>query len=779
MRFKSSPRKKELYNRVEIGFANGNTYEGDLCNLMMHGSGRYTWTTLSAFYVGVFQYNQVTGSGILVWRNGSCYIGDLKRGCRDGYGIQYYISPSVLQKETEDQDSPSKETLESLYHSKYAGYWKDGLKSGKGRMDYSRDNSSFYDGNWLDGKPNGVGYRRYTGGSIYEGQWVDGLRHGFGELKWPERCECYSGEWRNGKQHGKGLYVWQIPRTKDTQYPSRNAYYGDWVAGKWEGEGVFFYPNGAKCMGRWRDGRLNGRAFLELKNGEIIEAEFANDSIVRILHNGVPENDVLFADPRIQAILPLQDVLGMTTDTKGQYECVTLDTTEIDLREDFFVYKCKHKLDWPNELLKMRNGLFASLKILRHTYRFYAGLGVDRTADNTQLLQRMQFWQFLRDCRFTTSMSICQVLNILVKGFGDCDASRKMFQPFEPMFFSEFTSSIAILAVTLFHEYDTAPRAPHEAVKHFVDKFVSRNACVPLGGVYAQPQRTAVLTPYFNDLYKLFEICPGTLSFPPKDEVMTVRVFVKMLQKFKILDSFVDLRQLLGLIGETHPRVQTMGTFNLNSRGTIECISRGSVDMAGASEGRSIPRTKSDFKNTTKPTEKERRKPPTEGEREVTAGRRISTNQNTNSKTKSRRETSTTQRGKKERPDSSINKLQSRRRGSHSLKSEQDVPAQDSSDQDGEISRQGTTLKKETETEVPPFLRWQQMVKTFISERLLAQAEVQLDKWAWDERSGGQAQTVNKGCELVTNAMPHDLTPGDFAGGRPADTLRTAEAQNQ
>ncbi|BHF68755.1 Cadherin member 2 [Sparganum proliferum] len=473
-------------------------------------------------------------------------------------------------------------------------------------------------------------------------------------------------------------------------------------------------------------------AVLELKNGEIIEAEFANDSIVRILHNGVPENDTLFADPRIQAILPLNDVLGMTTDTNGQYECVTLDTTEIDLREDFFIYKCKHNLDWPNELVKMRNGLFACLKILRHTYRFYACLGVDRTADNTQLLQRMQFWQFLRDCRLPTSMSICQVLNILVKGFGDCDASRKMFQPFEPMFFSEFTSSIAILAVTLFHEYDTASRAPHEAVKHFVDKFVSRNACVPLGGVYAQPQRTAVLTPYFNDLYKLFEICPGTLSFSPKDEVMTVRIFVKILQL-----SFLEFVEIIINCAETTTRNEekkrpktSMHAPSPSRQGTIECISRGSVDIAGASEGHSIPRTKSDFKNTTRLTEKERRRPPTEGEKEVTAARRISTNQNTNSKVKSRRETSTTQRGKKERPDSSINKLQSRRRGSHSLKSEQDVPAQDSSDQDGELSRQGTTLKKETETEVPPFLRWQQMVKTFITERLLAQAEVQLDKWS-------------------------------------------------
>ncbi|VDL89176.1 unnamed protein product [Schistocephalus solidus] len=556
-------------------------------------------------------------------------------------------------------------------------------------MDYNNENSSFYDGDWLNGKPNGMGFRRYSGGSIYEGRWVDGLRHGFGELQWPERCECYSGEWRNGKQHGKGLYVWQTRRTNTTQYPSRNAYYGDWVDGKWEGKGVFFYPNGAKCMGSWREGKLNGNAVLEMRNGDFIEAEYANDSIIRIHHQGIPETDVLFADPRIQTILPLKDLLGTTSDTSGHYECITLDNTEIDLREDFFAFRCNHKINWPNELLKT----------LRQTYRFYAGLGVDSAEDNTQLLQRIQFWQFLRDCHLTTSMSICQVLNILVKAFGACEASRKMFQPFEPMFFSEFTSSLAILAVTLFHEYDAASRAPHEALRHLMDNFVSRHACVLSGGVYAQPKRTAVLTPYFNDLYKLFEFGPCTLSVFPSERCGYDGQGVR----------------------ENIAGIQDLGP-NFRSAAVAQ------VDWGDTPKGANYGLLQSEFPGEYLLCEK--KKTPTEGEKEVTVGRKISTNQNTNSKTKNRKEIATTQRGKKERPESSIPKSQSRRRGSPSIKLDKDIPTQDSIDQDEEHSRLGTTSKKEPAIEMPPFMRWEQTIKAFFTERLLIQAGQRLENWA-------------------------------------------------
>jgi hypothetical protein len=37
---------------------------------------------------------------------------------------------------------------------------------------------------------------------------------------------------------------------------------------------------------------------------------------------------------------------------------------------------------------------------LRKIYNFYSGLGYDASPDNTFIMIRMQYWRFLKDCKF-------------------------------------------------------------------------------------------------------------------------------------------------------------------------------------------------------------------------------------------------------------------------------------------------------------------------------------------------------------------------------------------
>ena len=39
------------------------------------------------------------------------------------------------------------------------------------------------------------------------------------------------------------------------------------------------------------------------------------------------------------------------------------------------------------------------LDLFRQIYRFYSQLGFDSSPDNTYVLNRMQFWRFLKDCK--------------------------------------------------------------------------------------------------------------------------------------------------------------------------------------------------------------------------------------------------------------------------------------------------------------------------------------------------------------------------------------------
>ena len=102
------------------------------------------------------------------------YIGDYKKGRRDGQGTLYY----------ENGD-------------KYEGGWKDGDKHGQGTM-YSTDEDMFTEDDDQEGLRE-INYKEWT---TYTGQW-DGWK-GIGEINYKEWTK-YIGEWGDcGGKHGLG-----------------------------------------------------------------------------------------------------------------------------------------------------------------------------------------------------------------------------------------------------------------------------------------------------------------------------------------------------------------------------------------------------------------------------------------------------------------------------------------------------------------------------------------------------------------------------------------------
>ena len=70
----------------------------------------------------------------------------------------------------------------------------------KGRMNYSTDGSSFYDGDWVNNVKHGFGTRQYASQNLYEGMWFNNMRHGEGTMRWLDRNQMYSGQWQDGTQ---------------------------------------------------------------------------------------------------------------------------------------------------------------------------------------------------------------------------------------------------------------------------------------------------------------------------------------------------------------------------------------------------------------------------------------------------------------------------------------------------------------------------------------------------------------------------------------------------
>ena len=74
-----------------------------------------------------------------------------------------------------------------------------------------------YKGEKKDGKPDGLGVKRWLSGASYEGEWRNGQYHGLGVLQWSDGS--YEGEWKDDKRHGIGVL----------RYSNGSSYAGEWI----------------------------------------------------------------------------------------------------------------------------------------------------------------------------------------------------------------------------------------------------------------------------------------------------------------------------------------------------------------------------------------------------------------------------------------------------------------------------------------------------------------------------------------------------------------------
>ena len=65
---------------------------------------------------------------------------------------------------------------------------------------------SMYEGNFVNGKPEGKGTMIYVGGASYIGDWHYGLREGQGTWNYADGGS-YIGEWQRGRRHGNGKLI--------------------------------------------------------------------------------------------------------------------------------------------------------------------------------------------------------------------------------------------------------------------------------------------------------------------------------------------------------------------------------------------------------------------------------------------------------------------------------------------------------------------------------------------------------------------------------------------
>lgn len=137
----------------------------------------------------------------------------------------------------------------------------------------SASKTGLYVGEFLDGRPDGKGYRicatesnRNTKNWLwtdlpwrYYGDWKDGVPHGEGYYFWDEGS-YYFGEVKEGRPNGKG-------EAKDIS--DGGNYSGQWKDGVPSGQGTYTWKNGSKSIGNWSNGYRHGKHVMTNASGVI------------------------------------------------------------------------------------------------------------------------------------------------------------------------------------------------------------------------------------------------------------------------------------------------------------------------------------------------------------------------------------------------------------------------------------------------------------------------------------------------------------------------------
>lgn len=126
-----------------------------------------------------------------------------------------------------------------------------------------------YEGEFQDGKANGVGKILSIHGSEYIGEFKDYYLHGNGVMNYNGKDMVdgvirYDGEWVKGKWNGKGTLIFQ----------SDDKYIGEFKDGKIHGKGTITFSDGSKFVGEFKDNDMHGKATVPLADGDKYVGEF-------------------------------------------------------------------------------------------------------------------------------------------------------------------------------------------------------------------------------------------------------------------------------------------------------------------------------------------------------------------------------------------------------------------------------------------------------------------------------------------------------------------------
>ncbi len=273
-------------------------------------------------YKGEIKNQKPHGLGIMLFPDGTKYMGLWKSGKRHGQGTLTLSDGEKISGEWKENkewiitkyDSNGKIIAKYLDGEELVDFKKEGIlfyriESGIAGWFSSGDNNSDYKyvGEIENQQPNGWGKLTYPSGDKYEGEYKDGKAHGQGTFNFadgrkgvgafrenkPWNVTEYNhegkiiGRYTEGvrtvffKKVGvlfthkeKGNWVWYV---SDEKRDEGGRYVGEIEKSRPDGRGTLTYRNGTKYVGEFKAGEWNGQGNFYFPDGEKWVGEFRKD----------------------------------------------------------------------------------------------------------------------------------------------------------------------------------------------------------------------------------------------------------------------------------------------------------------------------------------------------------------------------------------------------------------------------------------------------------------------------------------------------------------------
>ncbi len=195
-------------------YKTGELYDGSWINGQAHGKGRYLFSDKER-YEGDFFKGKFDGVGAFYYADGSIFIGNWKDNKRNGEGKLHYKDGRKIAGVWKDdqlideangfhnselaQENREKEREYETNNSIRKRYWKDCNNSycheETGQLKYQ--DGSIWQGEFINGQPEGVGVLKYSDGNKYEGEVSNHAPNGEGVMYF-SNGQVVGGTWNDG-----------------------------------------------------------------------------------------------------------------------------------------------------------------------------------------------------------------------------------------------------------------------------------------------------------------------------------------------------------------------------------------------------------------------------------------------------------------------------------------------------------------------------------------------------------------------------------------------------